>query len=451
MSNDESALIKVKVKQFNCKIVINRESAKIVELVIIALLKFICQFDLDIRVSNMGTIILVLMATMAGVAHSQFGDFTFPSYTRSALGDSVDIASMKFLKETYNSAADKSIVSSPLGILTLLALYSSGAEGENRDEIVRYLGAADYKQLEASYESLSQRYASMDRSYLTVANKVFVSDKYTLRDQFKLAASAYRSDVEAINFENTKLAADAMNQWSASNTNGKISSPVSEDDIDPQAAAALLNVIFFQGHWHVPFNASETKEKEFRLDSSNSVKKPMMHLLQSLFYYESPELGAKMIELPYKESQFRMIVVLPDDVNGLQSVVEKAAQRGLLDDVYKMGPAGADIDLDMPKFEIKSKLNLNDLLPKVGVSRIFSEAAPGIIKEQGVAVSRGLQEAFVKVDEEGATAGAFTGFVAIPISLNSRPPPPIPFKVDHPFLFAILHNDIVLFTGTYAH
>ncbi|XP_069361557.1 antichymotrypsin-1-like isoform X6 [Maniola hyperantus] len=394
----------------------------------------------------MGTIILVLMATMAGVAHSRFGDYTFPSYTRSPLGDSVDIASMKFLKETYNSAADKSVVSSPFGIMSLLAFYAAGAEGANRDEIVRFLGASDYKQLEASYESLSQRYASMDRSYLTVANKVFVSDKYTLRDQFKYAASAYRSDVENLNFENTKLAADTMNQWSASNTNGKISSPVSESDIDPAAAAALLNVIFFQGHWHVPFNASETKEKEFHLDRSNSVKKPMMHLLQSLFYYESAELGAKMIELPYKESQFRMIVVLPDEVDGLSSVVEKVAQRGLLEDVFKMGPAGADVKLDMPKFEIKSKLNLNELLPKVGVSRIFSEAAPGIIKEQGVAVSRGLQEAFIKVDEEGATAGAFTDFMATPISLYF-----IPFKVDHPFLFAILQNDIVLFAGTYAH
>lgn len=43
------------------------------------------------------------------------------------------------------------------------------------------------------------------------------------------------------------------------------------------------------------------------------------------------------------------------------------------------------------------------------MKRIFEDAAPGIVKGTGVAVSRGLQEAFIKVDEEGATAGAFTG------------------------------------------
>lgn len=72
-----------------------------------------------------------------------------------------------------------------------------------------------------------------------------------------------------------------------------------------------------------------------------------------------------MIELPYKEDKFRMIIVLPDDVEGLPEVVKKISEKGLLEDVFRMYPAGADVDLDMPKFEIKSKHDLNNILPKV--------------------------------------------------------------------------------------
>lgn len=48
---------------------------------------------------------------------------------------------------------------------------------------------------------------------------------------------------------------------------------------------------------------------------------------------------------------------------------------------------------------------------QVGVSKLFNEGAPGIVKGVPVKVSKAFQEAFIKVDEEGATAGAFTGLL----------------------------------------
>lgn len=60
-----------------------------------------------------------------------------------------------------------------------------------------------------------------------------------------------------------------------------------------------------------------------------------------------------------------MIVALPDEIDGLDGLLEKAAERGLLEDIFKMHPVDVDVILDLPKFEIKSKLDLNDLLPKV--------------------------------------------------------------------------------------
>ncbi|NP_001037530.1 antichymotrypsin-1 precursor [Bombyx mori] len=387
--------------------------------------------------------LLLLVTLVCGTqAFYMFGH----EFSRTRLGDTIDKTSLKILKESYNLADDKNVIASPLGVMLLLSLYESGAGAQSKEEIREILGGGEAQESSHTYGLLNQRYAEFDPKFLTVAIKIYVSDQYKLADAFSRTANLFRSEVDNINFSAPKNAADIINRWADEQTQGHIKTPVSEDKIDPATAVAMFNVIFFQGHWHVPFNASETEEKDFHVDEKTIIKKPTMRLLQSLFYTENEELGAKMIELPYKEPGFRMVVVLPDKIDGLPAVLEKAAEKGLLEDVFNLSPAGRDIELEIPKFEIRSGLDLNTILPKVGVSKIFQEPAPAIVKNDQVVVSRAFQEAFVKVDEEGATAGAFTGLIAVPTSSLSRPPPSLLFKVDHPFL--ILHEeDKILLLG----
>ncbi|KAJ2946623.1 hypothetical protein O0L34_g12680 [Tuta absoluta] len=375
-------------------------------------------------------------------------------FDRTPVGDAIDRASVKLLKEAYIAAEDKNVVTSPLGVMMLLSMYAAGAgTGVGiRDEIVKALGSPDYDDLFKSYTSLTERFSSMDPNYLTIANKMYIDEHFEVADAFASGPiRSYRSEIEKVKFSDPPSAAASINRWSNEKTKGHIKEAISDKAIDPATISALVNVIFFQGHWNIPFNASETAEKDFYVEKSRTVKKPMMHLEQSLFYHESPELGAKLVELPYKEKGFRMVIVLPDQIDGLPAMLEKVEQRGLMADIFALAPENCDIHLDMPKFEIQSKLELKNILPKVGVSKIFSEPATGIVKGNGLVVDQAFQKAFVKVDEEGATAGAFTGFVMMTMSSLSTPPPPKVFKADHPFLFAILHEEVLLFAGTYTH
>ena len=57
---------------------------------------------------------------------------------------------------------------------------------------------------------------------------------------------------------------------------------------------SIFFLSFKKGHWHVPFNASETKEQDFHTSRGKSVKKPMMHLLQSLYYHVDADIGARV-------------------------------------------------------------------------------------------------------------------------------------------------------------
>ncbi|XP_013137530.1 PREDICTED: antichymotrypsin-1-like [Papilio polytes] len=397
---------------------------------------------------------ILLLVSLSVAFATEEDEFFFygHEYRRTELGDAVDKASMRLLKDLYESSEEKNVITSPLGVLTLLSLYSTGTTGKVKEEIVKYLGLPDYKKMTESYSSLTEKFTSMNPDFLTMANKVCVASRYELADEFtNVATRDYHSEVQALNFTNPSEAARIINEWADQKTRGNIKEPVDKDTFPPETAAALFNIIFFQGHWHVPFEKTDTVDKKFHLSATESVDKPTMHLLQSLFYHEDRELGARMIELPYKEEGFRMVIVLPDAVDGLSAVLDKLAQKGMLEDVFAMSPPGQDVDIDMPKFEVKSKFNLKNVLVKEGLSSIFNQPAEEIVKGQGVEVSEVFQEAFVKVDEEGATAGAFTGVVLVATSLLSQPPPPLPFKVDRPFLYAILHQDIVLFVGTYTH
>jgi serpin B len=58
-----------------------------------------------------------------------------------------------------------------------------------------------------------------------------------------------------------------------------------------------------------------------------------------------------------------------------------------------------------------------------------------------------IHKAFVDLHEKGTEAAGVTRLIS---SLGgSRPPPPIPFKADHPFLFLVRHNTTgsILFMG----
>ncbi|XP_035434847.2 antichymotrypsin-1 isoform X9 [Spodoptera frugiperda] len=395
----------------------------------------------------MGKLIFILgLVTMALASPFDDSFFNQRNYVETPLGKSIDTATLKLLKEAYNLAEDKNVVSSPLSLMILLSLYNSGAGVQTKEEITRYLGGADF---ETAYKDLSVRFADLNPEALTVANKVYVASKYNLKDSFTAAAQSYRSEVDKLDFGKKEAAAATINEWANEKTKGNIKDPVKPSMLSEDVAAALFNVIYFKGHWHVPFKAEDTEEKDFHVTKEQVVKKPTMRLTQSLFYAESPELGARLVELPYKERGFRMVIVLPNEIDGLPSVLEKAAEKGLLDEVFKLQPAGSDVELELPKFDIKSKLDFNEILPKLGISKLFEEPALGVVQDQSVVVSKAFQEAFIKVDEEGATAGAFTAVILVE-TLSLLPPQTIKFTVDRPFLYTIMFEDKILFVGTYT-
>ena len=111
---------------------------------------------------------------------------------------------------------------------------------------------------------------------------------------------------------------------------------------------------------------------------------------------------------------------------------------------------GARVVWSVPKFDVKSSVELKDVLRALGVADAFdadkADFAP--LTDGDAVVSSVMQAARVKIDEEGVEAAAYTEIVAAdsgPMEL----PPVVEMNLNRPFLFAIFDgNDVPLFVGT---
>lgn len=145
--------------------------------------------------------------------------------------------------------------------------------------------------------------------------------------------------------------------------------------------------------------------------------------------------GAQIIELDYR-ADLSMIVVLPDDVNGVESVEARlAAEYGAWLKALDFKP----VDVVLPRWTVTSRVGLSEALAAMGMPTAFTLAANfrGAAQQRPLFIQKVLQQAYVNVDEEGTEAAAVTAVAEGTIGLGRSALPPIPFHADHPFLYLI--------------
>jgi len=169
-----------------------------------------------------------------------------------------------------------------------------------------------------------------------------------------------------------------------------------------------------------------------------------MHLKEKFKYHNSEK--SQVLELPYKDDEMSMLVLLPKDVNGLKDVENTLTAELLNTILLKMWEPKVDVYL--PRFEITwGTVSLKDALTALGMPDAFDpEKADfsGITGQKDLFISDVFHKAYVKVNEEGTEAAAAT-FLEVKKSAS----PELVFRADHPFLFLIRDNrsGSILFIG----
>jgi serpin B len=343
---------------------------------------------------------------------------------------------------------------SPSSIAEALSMVLAGARGTTAAEIGRALkldkGPADVPAAAAELRKLLVQPDPHRGFELLIANRVWAQQGFAIEQPFSATLRQdYGAEMGLVDFKNNQNAAlQEMNAWTSEQTKGHLSEVITPADINKLTRLMLVNAVYFLGEWDVPFQKELTRDEPFFLDGDRQQRVPMMHRRNSLPYFHGN--GFQAVSISYGKGQLAMVVMVPDQVNGL-APLEATLSRQTVDNLIA-GLESAHVDLALPRMDFRSRFNLTPVLKNLGVSQGFDPARADfsgmhipMVGGENLFIQSAIHEATVKVDEVGTVATAATA-VAIAAGL---PPPPPKIRADHPFLF-LIHDQLtgsILFIG----
>ena len=204
----------------------------------------------------------------------------------------------------------------------------------------------------------------------------------------------------------------------------------------------MINAIYFNGTWLIPFSEENTTERTFHLADGSDKQLPMMSR-SGKFQYLRGE-GFQALKLPYQKPQVGMYLFLPDPDSDLNEFLETLAAGNWETWLSQFEEGQGEVVL--PRFKLEYKATLNDALTALGMGVAFggganfSEMAPG-----DLFIDRVVHKAVVEVNEVGTEAAAVTAVMMAESMAAFK----FDFVVDRPFFFALRDDrtGTVLFMG----
>jgi len=344
-------------------------------------------------------------------------------------------------------AAGGNLFFSPFSVSSALGMTYAGARENTAAEMQAAMSfGLDQEPLHDAFRQLNEKLASAannDGQKLNIANGLCLTGG-DVSEEFKALLQNYY-DAELFSGD-----LDKINGWVSTKTEGKIEKIL--EALSPNSVCVLLNAIYFKGTWESRFDEAATREAPFKLSATEEIKVPLMYQKGSFRLIEKDTFNA--IAMPYKGKSLTMVVVLPQQVDGLAGLEKELSVEKLdawlaeLDSVSEQ-----DVMLYLPKFKLETGYDLVPACTALGMKDAFAPAAAdftGMGWPKGkLWISQIKHKAFVEVNEEGTEAAAAT---AVEMATKSISMDPV-FKADHPFIFMIRDNSTgsLLFMGRIAN
>ncbi|GBN03812.1 Serpin B8 [Araneus ventricosus] len=352
------------------------------------------------------------------------------------------------------SGSSRNVFFSPLSISTAFGMLFYGARGETAEELSKALGYEKADLLNDLVHDTFSRYFSevlkdrdsFDGYVLNSANSILVDKRLELLEEYRHnVQELYKAAVRDVDFaREAPRIVEEINDWVKEKTNGKIEKLL--DQLSPASVLVLLNAVYFKGIWKTQFEPSKTRDEVFYNNGLESEAKrvPLMHMKSEYPFGFFKDFRA--LELPYKGENVSMLILLPEQRDGLRTLEESLTPEKLVEIQSRLHRR--EVDVSLPKFKLEFEKELSEEMQAIGAKRIFSSGADfsGITSSGSVPVSEVIHKAVIEVNEEGSEAAAVTGIIMVKSSLFK-----LEFKADHPFLFAIVEkgskSNMILFLG----
>ncbi|MDR0896133.1 MAG: serpin family protein [Prevotellaceae bacterium] len=351
-------------------------------------------------------------------------------------------------QQVKQTESKHNIVLSPLSVSYVLSMTANGAVGTTLNEIKSALGFDAYSldDINAFYQKLTDYLTTVDgETFVGIANSIWLNKGFKVLPEFtQVNQEYYLGEVQEVDMSKTATLRK-INQWVNDKTFGCIPDLLS--DIDPATRMMLINTLYFDGLWRTQFG--NPKDETFtNEDGSKSVVKMLVAPERSYRYTVAD--GIRMIELPYGNATYSMVIMLPEEETDLHTIPDKFTQPNWK--AWMEGSKGTLLNLTLPTFNINYERTLNQDVQALGIYELFSSSGADL---SNISVSKPLfaskifQKAYIKLDQYGTTATAATAETLFTDPGIIERPVPIDFFVNRPFYYIIKENSTqsILFIG----
>ena len=358
------------------------------------------------------------------------------------------------LYKTVTKHNNTNLIYSPYSISLAFSMVYAGAQRETEAQMAHVLHFLPQTMQHQTFNALDQHIANLPRQVgqgvkgetfqFHNVNAVWGQQGFPFeQDYLNILAQQYGAGLHTVDFvQNPGESRELINTWVAQRTNNRIKDLMPVETITPQTRLVLVNAIYFKASWLFPFDTSSTRNGAFTLLDGSEVRVPLMkqHTVRAP-YLETDTYQA--IQVPYLGQTVDMLMVLPKQ--GHFESIEDQLNTTLFNTIRE-GAQERDVTLTMPRFDVKTSLDLEPLLQDMGMSNPFTASADfsKIANDQGLFISAAVHQGTITVDEHGTEATAATG-----IAMNASGMQRADMNLNHPFIFAIIERKTgtVLFLG----
>ncbi|XP_050421989.1 serine protease inhibitor 88Ea-like [Adelges cooleyi] len=368
--------------------------------------------------------------------------------------------SIKLLQTAVAASPKQNLIFSPHSIYTALLITYFISANRTESELKRFLNLPPEQdklsvlqayRMERLFQSMRSANTSSDYEFSST-DRLFVSKRLPLQ---KCLNEVFAQEVHPMDFVvDPELARMYINNWVANSTNGHITDLIPVSHVNYNTRLVLANAAYFKGFWSSQFSSESTKDEVFYTSPNENALVPMMWQSGIFNLLSSDELGAHVLELPYKGGDISLFVILPpfNKQRGI-SLLTKRLNTNILQEIVSSNEwRTRSVEVSLPKFSIEQTMdNLVPLLEQMGIGDLFkgnADLSTLTGGANGVSVDEAVHKAKISVDEEGTIAAAATAVIS---SRSSRPVEPYKFRCNHPFVYFLFDKmtGSVLFMGVY--
>jgi serpin B len=360
----------------------------------------------------------------------------------------------QFTWRVFTELEDDNVVVSPISLVVALAMTAEGAAGATRDELDALLAIpADRGSWRDGLTALLDDVAGTSQlgdAQVRFANRLFGRDDVAWSAPFLTSMTDdWDAPLEYAPFATAPAdARDQINAWVSDQTCAMIPALLPPDVIKPITALVLVNALFAEADWAVPFDPARTQPAPFHVAAGPPVTHPFMGGEMEVLHAHVDDHTVAGVPLAGGELGFW--VAMPDDPAGLPAV-EAGVVAGLLD-TWIAEATRESVLLHFPKHDVREATELRAALTALGAPLMFlsgeADFTPMTDDDRPLFVDAVVHEATIQFFEEGLRAAAAT---AVVVGDDSDTPPP-ELWIDRPFVWVLRDEltGLILFVGRTA-